>query len=202
MPPRTRRLLFVILLLLGSACSRSSQPADEGPVQLQFAVVEALLGPPVQLESPRLSLRPPKEWAEVDSNRVRLLGGQVAQPQDSSFLLTPVRVFLDPATGCALFVSTWSADSAHTWKQVEAQQRARLDEAAAGRQIKHDSFILAEQSCLQSLIQDSLRVNFKLLLAGGVQLDYLVPRTIYESQVELIESSLGSVTVPHQPSQD
>ncbi len=199
---RNRHLVFVILLLLSSACSRSTQPAGESPVQMEFSVVEALLDPAVQLEHPAFSIRPPKDWAELDSSRVGPLGGILSAQLDSSFLLCPERVFLNPATGSALFLSSWSTDSSRSWKQVEAQQRARLDELAAGRSIKHDSFVLADQACLQSLIQDSALVNFKLLLACGVQLDYLVPRTVYESQVELIESSLGSVNVPHNPSQN
>jgi hypothetical protein len=37
-------------------------------------------------------------------------------------------------------------------------------------------------------------VNFKLLLAKGIQLDYVVSGAVYATQVEQIESSLGSLT--------
>lgn len=190
-----RMILLVVLLMLGHSCSTSSQPANEAPTVMTFSVVEALLGAPVQLPGQGLSLRPPKEWLPLDSLRVAELAPALTAHEDSTFRLTAERVFLDPANGCALFVCSWRADSGRTWKDVEAWQRAHLPAGDAGRSVKHDAFILAEQPCLQSLIQDSARVNFKLLLSCGIQLDYLVPRHIYESQVELIESSLGSVTL-------
>ena len=183
------------------SCSPSAQDAPEEPAVMRFTVVDALLGPPVRLEDPPFEIRPPKDWLPLDSLRVARLGSSMNVGGDASFRLEPQRVFMDPASGGVLFVTRWHADSAATWKQVADRQREMLDANKVGREVSHDSFVLAGQLCQQSLVQDSIRVAFKLLLACGFQLDYVVPRSVYETQVELIESSLGSVVVPTGSSQ-
>jgi len=199
----TRLLSGSLLVALALAsCSPSAQDAPVEPAVMRFTVVDALLGPPVRLEDPPFEIRPPKNWLPLDSLRVARLGASMNLGGDASFRLEPRRVFMDPASGGVLFVTRWQADSTATWKQVEERQRQVQDTTVVGRRVQHDSFVLAGQSCLQTLVQDSLMVGFKLLLACGVQLDYVVPRTVYETQVELIESSLGSVVVPTSSSQE
>jgi len=196
--------LLAVALLLGLAlasCSPSAEEPQAEPAVMRFTVIDALLGPPVRLEDPAFEIRPPKDWLPLDSLRVGQLGASMNLGGDAAFRLEPRMVFMDPAAGSVLFVTRWHADSSASWKQVEARQRQVQDTTMVGRTVQHDAFVLAGQSCLQTLVQDSLMVGFKLLLACGVQLDYVVPRAVYDSQVELIESSLGSVVVPTSSSQ-
>ena len=189
---RRMKLLLMGIALVG-IMSCSSKPDDDAePVNMTFAVVDALLGPPAALEQPQMSIRAPKGWKALDSAKVAALEA----PRGHTFQLKPRMIFMDDSTGSVLVVSSWTTDSTWTWAQLEARQRGEVDQAVRGRQARHDSFILAGQNCLQSLVQDSLRVNFKLLLAKGIQLDYVVPGAVYATQVEQIESSLGSLTFP------
>ena len=181
-------LLLPLVLWVTTSCTSSSEE-DSGPVEMKFAVVDALLGPPATLREPGMSIRPPKGWEALDSAKVAALEA----PRGHTFQLKPRMIFMDDSTGSVLVVSSWTTASNWTWAQLEARQRGEVDQAVRGRQARHDSFILAGQNCLQSLVQDSLRVNFKLLLAKGIQLDYVVPGAVYATQVEQIESSLGSL---------
>lgn len=184
------RLLFMALITC--ALLSCSTPAEEsaGPVEMKFTVVDAYLGPQSSMENPALTLSPPKGWQALDSARVASL--QV--PNGKTFRLEPRMVFMDSTTGCVLIVTAWYTDSTLAWAEMEARQRQEVDLAGSGRSVKHDHFILAGQDCLQSMVQDSVMVNFKLFLAKGAQLDYVVPAQVYASQAERIESSLGSLT--------
>jgi len=183
-----RALGLALMLCAIQSCS-SPTTEEKGPVEMTFTVVDALLGPAVSLQDPPLTIRPPKGWDGMDSLRVAAL----EIPAGRTFHLKPRMVFMDSTSGCVLFVTSWTTDSTLAWAEAEARQKSELDQAGRGRQVRHDSFILAGQKCLQSLVQDSLRVNFKLLLDKGIQLDYIVPATSYATQAERIESSLGSL---------
>lgn len=189
MPLFLRSLALALVLASLNSCSPKAED-EGGPVAMSFTVVDALLGPAATLPESSLSIRPPKGWSALDSTRVAAL----SVPVGPTFHLRPRLVFMDSLSGCVLIVSSWATDSTWSWSQLEKRQKQEVDQAGKGRSVRHDSFILAGQSCLQSMVQDSVVVNFKLLLAKGIQLDYVVPGPEYTRQAERIESSLGSLT--------
>jgi hypothetical protein len=191
-----RCVLLALLLVMGLSCSNSAPPAEEPPLLMAFTLSPHLLGESFSLAEPAFSFQAPAGWDKVDSTRLGQLAGLLREDQDQSVILNLEAVFLDARQGCTLVLSRWQSDSVRTWREEERRQRQRLDERFAGKALQHATYLLQDQLCLQSLVQDSLIVNFKLMLANGLLLDFLVPRQIYETQVELIESSLGSMSFP------
>jgi len=185
--------LVCVLLAAAGSCSR---PAGEGGgggelVEMQFAVVDGLLGAERAVPEAGVALRPPAGWTPLDAARRDALLAALPAAPDPDLDLRPLELFADSA-GCLLTVSAWRATGDRGWRGTTSARRERLA-PAEDRRVEHDEFLLAGAPCLQTLVADGRAVAFKLLLAGGAQLDYVVPAALYGARAESLESSIGSV---------
>jgi len=160
---------------------------------MTFTVVDSLLGEAIHHRSPAMVMQAPRGWVPLDSTRVAGLAATAGGQAAAGFRLSPREACFDPVNGCVLVVSDWSSDSVEAWDEVVALRRGLLDRQFSAHPPRHDLFLLGQHLCLQSLVQDSAMVTFKLMLENGVQLDYLVPKSCYAAQAESIASSMGSI---------
>lgn len=183
-------LLIGLLSFASASCSRSDSGGTPEIVEMQFAVVDALLGPEVVFQDPPYSLRPPLGWERIDPQRRDALLARLSSASGPDPGSLPVELFAD-STGALLTVSRWNS-AASTWKEALRQQMADYAGAPEGS-VTHAEFLLAGRPCLQTRVVDAQRVAFKLLLADGLRLDYILPAGAYAQQAERLESSIGSV---------
>ncbi len=183
---KTLRILLPFLLI---ACSNAGQEGTPGDARkLSFQVEESLLGADLRLEEQQLLLFAPLDWSPVGEDLLTRLRAA----QDEGAKMNLLQACFHPASSSMLSISVMHHGD------VPAVERLRSDlEGREGLKVSEDSYRLNGMPCTQFLAEDSLLVQFRLLLRDSLLVDYLVPRNAYTAQLKALESSIGSI-VPLQ----
>ncbi len=202
-PPRgTSRLVLLSLVpaLLLAGCERDSSRREE---PLSFRVSPERLGDRFEDSGIGLSLRAPAGWDAMPDSLVRAAmdglraSGAAIGTREPELLA----LFRRSPEGATLAVSRYQ----DTLEPAARDSLALLHLRAMRRQhpdgrVEDGRFVYRGFEIVQFRAVDSTTVAFKLLLSRTarplVQLDYVVPRSVYSRELESVESSIGSLE-PH-----
>lgn len=194
-------LLWLVLVLACGVLASCGEQTESAVLQpMQFAVDSTLLGSVVEDAALGLRFQPPRGWEAFSEDQVDSMRQATSGMGD--MLLRPRYVFLHPEHGSVLTVSSLARDSSVTYaEQIASYEQALSGPLPAGA-VKKAQFLKGNLPVTQFLIQTDAMVNFKLILqeAPGdlVQLDYLVPQSLYPQTARMLESSIGSIARYHE----
>jgi len=167
------------------------------PEEMTFQVNQSLLGEKYIDDQLGFSFSPPKGCTKMPSNMVEQVKGELNKYSVSFDLLVlePKQFFLneDERFICLLtkIPSLSLSDSSINFYQQVVENVAK-DNTVQRSSYKYRDFLI-----YQNLIISKEMINFKLLIPQqankSFQLDYIVPKPIYTTKIEVIESSIGSL---------
>jgi hypothetical protein len=183
--------------LPGSATSAWS---GSGVIEMKFDVDPALLGFSVDDSTLGIRLTPPRGWPPLSPGQFEMVRSALEQvgKSESRFDSTPVRIFYEPGKRLFLIMAqltNWPAvlDPIGGFREY----RQRLDATLKDVEIGDALYRLGPIGVYQLQIQSPVMLNFRLfLLQDGhlpVQIDYLIPRSVYPDVAKAIEASIGSI---------
>jgi len=197
--PRTLVPLLVwsLAAALAAGCGDGSS-RQEGP--LTFRVDPARLGERFEHPGTGLALRAPAGWDALPDSLVRAAMARLRESGAAIGSREPemLAVYRGAPEGATLAVSRYDAELPPASRDSLALLHlATLRRQHPGAQVDDGRFVYRGFEIVQLRAVDSVTVAFKLLLSRKarplVQLDYVVPRSIYSRELESVESSIGSL---------
>jgi len=192
-----RRCLTVLICFICIGCN---QKVDHPSIQeMLFEVNPDLLGEKTVLDSLGIAFHPPVAWNPVPDSLFEQFKTHIQDNADpeASFRLSPVEIFLNPASQSMLSVSTIEVKNEKPLSQLAdaIQKQTRFDQG--GRKLQRNCYIKDNIMIEQLFIQDALRVVIKLVFQNqqnqSIEMDYTTLKTIYQKESKAIESSLGTL---------
>ena len=194
---RAWSLLPLAVVLLVAGCGK--EEAKQGDA-LTFRVNPDRLGDRFESPGTGLTLRAPAGWNALPESlvlaamdRLRAAGTGIGDTEPEMLAL-----YRGAPEGATLAVSRYDVElpsSARDSLALLHLQAMRRQHPAA--QVDDGRFAYRGYEVVQLRAVDSLTVAFKLLLSRKsqplVQLDYVVPRSVYSRELEAVESSIGSL---------
>ena len=193
-----RHLYAALSITLLASCGQSNEPSQQFE-ELSFAVDKSLLGPSFTDSTLGFSFHPPMGWEKVpDTTMVKAretLSDVIGQESDSQ--VSSLRFFINLEKGSSCVLSRLlgldlSGQVQGSLEEFESQLRDKFP----GANVKKGAFRIDDLKVFQFLVTDDQRVIFKLVCWGSpkqiIQVDYVVPRSVYRQQIKAIESSIGS----------
>ncbi len=186
-------------LLIFVACSGSEDKQIEFK-ELEFNIDADLLSD-VYIDSVHaFQFQPPKAWNRVEPHVLLKLRQKIdlSISDTSIYRISPVQVFYQPTFPCLCALSSFDlGNTAGSFDAFIKGFRKVLETRLTDQTIKHGFFRRNDILVYQILIMDEKNVNFKLVCQGTAakpfEIDYIVPMSVYESTVKVIESSMGSM---------
>ncbi len=150
-----------------------------------------LLGPHVQIAA--LDLQVPAGWNSADSLTLATVRSSLAG-DTSRFRFSVAGLHLDPGTGSMLLLKGFNSDGGKSFPEWAREYIASFRAARPGVDVRDEWMLVRDLPVVQLFASDSLRVHFSFLcdVPGIAGLDYVVPKSAWESQVRAVESSIGS----------
>lgn len=184
----------------GPPGSTTAAWSNAGMVEMSFDVDPALLGFTIEDSTLGIRLTPPRGWPPLTPGQFEQVRSAIDQVRgrDSQFTSTPVRIFYEPERRLfliAAYLPNWPAvleplAGLHAY-------RKRLDAIMPDVQIHDALYRLGPIGVYQLQISNEIMLNLRLfLLQDGrspVQVDYLMPRSVYPLVAKAVEASIGSI---------
>ena len=186
--------LIVLFSLSLFFCSNQEQQSNSQSLELSFDVDSTKIGSFVENTDFGFSFGTPKGWTKIPDALFAEFSKQTpgVQVNGSQFVCSPVAIFLNKDNQSLLYIShIQAADDSIAINSYQRMIQARFSTAKTG------DFINNNIRFRQFLIQDEMRINFKLLFFNSknrlFQFDYIVPKKFYVPELKAIESSIGSI---------
>ncbi len=171
---------------------------NDQPEEMTFQINQSLLGKKYSDSELGFSFSPPSGCKQMPKNMVQQVKGKIQKSLVSpdSLVLEPNQFFMneDERFFCLLTVHptlTLSDSSISFYHQV-------IENSAEQSEVQHSTYKYKNFLIYQSLIISEQMINFKLLIPQAnhksFQIDYIVPKSIYAKKIEVIESSIGSLS--------
>ncbi|OQY26864.1 MAG: hypothetical protein B6244_12360 [Candidatus Cloacimonetes bacterium 4572_55] len=190
-------ILTVLLALIGFFsinCQKKNAVQDrQADKFITFDVNRELLEPAFQDQELRIKFSPPMGWKAAPDSIIHAFPVIKSAP----FQLSPRQIFMNDSLQCGCVLS--GVDSVHIDNTEEIFQFAdsQLKNALPQAQVQSSEFFTDYFRVRQTLAMTSDLVWFRLLLdhpdAEIFEIDYIIPRNSYPSQVKAVESSIGSI---------
>jgi hypothetical protein len=190
--------ILSILMLVIICCGNVENKGNDQPEEMTFQVNQSLLGEKYSDSELGLSFSPPSGCKLMPENMVQQVKTKIIKNLVSpdSLALEPKQFFLneDEQFFClltALPKMALSDSSIKFYAQV-------IKNSSEGSEVQHSTYKYNKFLIYQSLIINEEKINFKLLIPQAerksFQIDYILPKSIYANKIEVIESSIGSLS--------
>ncbi len=191
--------LTTFVFVFALYCSRQDQDSSKRIAELTFEVDSTKLELTSVDQNLGIQFNSPKGWALAPKTLFEAFSKQDSSIflEGAGFKITPISIFLNQESKSLLYIS----------QMREIQDSASVDKYKGFIQrtfspTKVGDFLKDNILFTQYLIQDEIRVNFKLLFFNSknqlIQFDYIIPKDVYLSELKAIESSIGSVKLIEQ----
>jgi len=184
-------ILFLSLLVL--FCSKQEKSAPPKTSEMIFEVDSTRLESALYVPELGIRFSSPKGWLPISEALFKEFRQKnPTVPGDSVFLCKPVSIFFNNDSKSLLYISEIKTpnDSGSPGNYQSLIQKS-LEPKKTGNFTKDNIYFT------QFLIQDPVRINFKLVFSNAnnqlIQFDYVVPTEFYVSELKAIESSIGSI---------
>ncbi len=180
--------ILLAACVLCVACTDSSKAGNQSLERMAFDSAPEMLGVG-QVLGDSLEYHPPLGWNPLPGEL--LAGMQASMPTDQALVQQVVAAFTDSTMSSMLVVSSLDRAEGIT------EKAHLLLEAGLPENAQRAEFLLSDFHCRQYLVQQAQRVQFRLLLDDHLLFDYLVPMQGYETNLEFLEASIGSIHLSH-----
>jgi len=190
--------ILSILVLMIFSCGNMDKKGNDLPEEMTFQINQSLLAEKYSDNHLGFSFSPPSVCVQMPKNMVQQVKGGIQNNLVSpdSLVLEPKQFFLNKNEQffcllTALPMLAVNDSSIKFYHQV-------IEKSAAGSEIQHSTYKYNKFLIYQSLIISEETINFKLLIPQpeykSFQIDYIIPKSIYANKIEVIESSIGSLS--------
>lgn len=198
----TLKIILIISFYLISStiqgCGNKNHSENNDPKELTFKVDNSLLGEKFIDNYLEFSFSPPNSCLQMSEGIVQKVKDRFKQEYTvpNSFVIEPHMFFLNENDQFACLISilptlTNADNSIVKYQQAICTQY--IDSQVSQADFLHNGFRI-----YQSLIISKDIVQFKLVVTQSVnksfQIDYVIPKSIYQDNLKAIESSIGSLT--------
>jgi len=188
-----RSLIIVIISFLLS-CSKQDKASPPQVTELTFEVDSTKLELASVDQNLGIQFNAPKGWTPITQSLFVKFSKQDSTIflKGTHFMINPSSIFLNKDDKSLLYISQIQGigDSTSVDKYKDLIQR-NFSPTKVGDFFKENILFT------QYLIQDEIRINFKLLFFNSnkqlIQFDYIAPKNAYVLELKAIESSIGSI---------
>lgn len=194
-----RNVIFSACLFIGLFSFNCKNENNEaGKLKnLNFNIDTTCIASEVILKDYKLSFNPPLNLAHSDEFYNKLSENIKQNNQVQTELITkPVDAFVDDKFN-VLIVSSIESGQKDSQNSSFEKISDIVKKQFKSENVKFAEYLKDDIKISQFLIQDSINVIFKLLLASPnkqvMQFDYIIPQQNYKNEIKAIESSIGSI---------
>jgi hypothetical protein len=183
---KTLTMLSVFLLLFLS-CQKSGKKV----ISAEFNVNRSLLSDSSFVSKTGFSVNPPKHWSKTESYNSELQK-KVLSHLDNKLLA----IYKSDSTNCALIISELPETKFDIIKGLLGKTNSYVRQDSIWTNIQSSVFKYKSYEIIQIVSQNSDLVIFKLLtqrLSELYELDYIIPRSEININMQSVESSIGSL---------
>lgn len=170
---------------------------------LVFKVDETLLEPPVMDATLRIKIAAPKDWKKIDDSMLAQIVNKLEiQPIPQELQIMPRWIFLNEGSQAMCVVSRLKgmdiAPDETLLKTLETAYQSQFPNAIVQRAVfMKDAFRIHQ---LMVIATDFVRIKLVCDAPETLvfEVDYRVPRDVYQTELRAIESSIGSINLIHK----
>jgi hypothetical protein len=188
-----RIVLILMLLLSAFACGERPEANGDFP-RIEFTVDTDSLSSEILVDG-LFSMRMPHDWPEIDGESLAAAKNVLKSDSTSYFGLELLRI-AESVKGASCAVSR-VAGSAFSFDLLSEEYERSLIERFQTNDVKRGAFCFNGNNFIQYRVVTARIVAFKLFCNFGgsfYQIDYFIPKEIYEAEIHKVESSIGSIT--------
>ena len=184
--------VVVVKLFMFFMISCNADDFDQKSDAMQFNVDTNLLSTSVYLENSNILLRPPIDWVPISSDEMERLS-ETIQGGNNIFSINLKKAYKSPEG--ALLIITQVNSKTNNFSYIPPDYVELLSEQFNIEEVPFDIFKIHQVPIRQYLIDAKEVVIFRLFISADTdyQLDYIIPKKIYEKELKKIESSIGSI---------
>ena len=184
--------LTLVLGIVG--CSGDTDPGEGS----RFTVVDSLLGPALSDSTLGVTFRAPAVFEAARPEFMAQVASQIPRDPGNVYFVQPHMIFAIPGENARIFVSGFPEkldnEMDAVWREGYLEQ-AR--EKAVPQVPELDEYTLNGADVLELRINSREIANVRLVCGREtrpiVQIDYLIPQSLYEELRPALESSMGSL---------
>jgi len=196
---KTLKVILIINLVfsLTQGCKNKNHNENNNPAELTFKVNQSLLGEKYVDKYLGFSFLPPKSCLQMSEAMVQKVKDQLKKEYTitNSYVIEPHQFFLNKNDRFACLISILTTVS-NVDSTISKYQQA-IFAYSKNSQVTQAIFLHNGFRIYQSLIISKDIIHFKLVVPQSsnksFQIDYVIPKTIYQDELEAIESSIGSL---------
>jgi hypothetical protein len=184
--------IVVVKLSMLFIISCNADDYEQKDETMQFYVDTSLLSTSIYLEDSNISLRPPLGWDAISDIEFEQLSKSI-QNGDNIFDIRLNRVF--KSVDGALMIISQVQSKLYNFGYVPPDYVDLLSEQFNIENIPTLKFPINKIPIIQYLINTDDFVIIRFFIGSNIsyQIDYIIPRNIYEKELKKIESSIGSI---------
>lgn len=189
---------FIILV----ACTQQEKTPDMAEGEILFNVDSTLIQAAHSFNGFGFQIRPPRSWQATSPEmfeKIKEILESYVQTTDD-FKINPMQFFLNPENQSILVVSNIISQGIEmTPPALKEEYITAIRTSFALYNPQENRFVKTKIPIVQYLLQKEEHIIFKLLFEDAknqlIQLDYIVPQSIFTEEAKAIESSIGTIRV-------
>ena len=179
--------ILSVFILLFISCQRS----DKKVILAEFKVNRSLLSDSSFASRTGFRINPPKNWSKTENYNSELQN-KVLYRTDNELLA----IYKSDSTNCALIISELPETNYDIIKGLLGKSNSFPNKDSIWTNVESSIFKYKSYEIIQVVSQNSNLVIFKLLthrLSELYELDYIIPRSEININMQSVESSIGSL---------
>ncbi|NQT26607.1 hypothetical protein HQ585_14730 [candidate division KSB1 bacterium] len=190
--------LFIILM----ACTQKEKQPALAEGEIFFNVDSTLIQTPFSVPEYGFQVSPPITWLATSPNMLKQIKESlesVVQPK-GDFQINPLQFFLHPDHPSVLVVSYITDQNVEA--DIPALQERYITSirtSLALYNLQENQYTKTGIPIIQYLLQKDGNIIFKILFEDSknqlIQLDYVVPQSVFPEESKAIESSIGTISI-------
>ena len=169
----------------------SCQQSNKKVVYAEFKVNRSLLSDSSFASKTEFRINPPKNWLKTESFNSELQK-KVLYQLDNKLLA----IYKSDSTNCALIISELPETNFDIIKEHLSKTNSYPKQDSIWTSVQSSVFLYKTYEIIQIVSQNSDLLTFKLLthrLSELYELDYIIPRSEIEINIQSVESSIGTL---------
>ncbi|HEY5591913.1 MAG TPA: hypothetical protein VIK55_12950 [Paludibacter sp.] len=180
-------ILFSVLTLILISC----QQLKKKVVEVEFNVNKSLLSDSSFIAQTGFSINPPKNWSKTESYNSELQN-KILYRLDNKLLA----IYKSDSTNCILIISELPETNFDIIKRFLEKPNSYAKQDSIWTKVQSSIFKYKTYEVIQIVSQNSELIIFKLFthrLSELYELDYVIPRSEINLNMQSVESSIGSL---------